>query len=344
MESKLIKNINAYPVLRQRFMEYISGVNVLPEGYTKEKLFWDYIDVRRHNPGRRVSMSEYMIFGFYDLSYLEQQAYLTDVEATLMMRPYNGQAEKYLKDKVCFLRAFPEFVHRDWLYLPEASEAEFRSFAEKHPVMALKPQSSSWGIGFKKLNAAEAGDLGALYAELAEKGYLAEEFLTSDPELAAYHPASLNTLRIITMRSGYRFTAFGGGLRVGNNGRSVDNAHGGGIFCEIDPASGTIITDGLDEFGNVYLSHPVTGVSFRGNTVPLWDEAVELCREASKKLDCLRVVGWDVAVLPGGRLELIEGNHNPGMNIVQAPAKHGVRGKFASMLGDYFSGVTEDMQ
>jgi hypothetical protein len=43
-----------------------------------------------------------------------------------------------------------------------------------------------------------------------------------------------------------------------------------------------------------------------------------------------------VAILPGGKLELIEGNHNPGMNIVQAPAKHGVHDKFAHMLLDFY--------
>ena len=37
-----------------------------------------------------------------------------------------------------------------------------------------------------------------------------------------------------------------------------------------------------------------------------------------------------------GKLELIEGNHNPGMNIVQAPAKHGVHDKFAHMLLDFY--------
>lgn len=54
------------------------------------------------------------------------------------------------------------------------------------------------------------------------------------------------------------------------------------------------------------------------------------------ELPCLRVVGWDVAILLNGCLELIEGNHSPGMNIVQAPAKHGVHKRFASMLLDYY--------
>ena len=80
----------------------------------------------------------------------------------------------------------------------------------------------------------------------------------------------------------------------------------------------------------------MTGMQFRGVQIPFWEEICALCKEASQALPCLRVVGWDVAILSDGRLELIEGNHSPGMNIVQAPAKHGVHDKFESMLLDYY--------
>lgn len=338
-ENLLVKNLRAYPVLRKRFKAYIKGVERLPEGFTENKLFNDYLKVRRQNPEKRVSMSEYMIFGFYGLSTAEQKKFLTDTEATLLMRPYNRESEAYLKDKVRFLKNFSEFVQRDWLYLPESSPEEFCEFVGRHHVVALKPQFSSWGIGFRKITEetlAAVDDMDAFFQELCRKKYLAEQFIESDASLAAFHPASLNTLRVITFRNGERFAVFGCGLRVGNNGLHVDNAHGGGIFCEVDPESGRIITDGLDEHGNSYVAHPMTGVPFRNAQIPYWAEIKDLCRQASQTLPCLHVVGWDVAVLPGGQLELIEGNHNPGMNIVQAPAKRGVRDRFESMLLDFY--------
>ena len=284
-------------------------------------------------------MSEYMIFGFYGLTTAQQKQYLTDVEATLLMRPYNSAAEPYLKSKVTFLKNFTQFVSRGWLYLPESDLAAFDAFVHRYHSIALKPQYSSWGIGFRKLTEAEwdaASDRQALFDELCAGKYLAEEFIRSDASLAHFHPESLNTLRVITFRRGERFEVFGAGLRVGNNGLHVDNAHGGGIFCEIDPATGVIMTDGLDEHGNSYILHPMTGVRFRGTPIPQWEEICAFCRSAAQTLPCLRVVGWDVAILPGGKLELIEGNHNPGMNIVQAPAKHGVHDKFAHMLLDFY--------
>lgn len=336
MKNKLIRSIQVYPELREKFMSYSQGIETLPPGFTRNKLFWDYISVRFKNPGRRVSMSEYIIFAYYNLSTALQQEFLTDVEATLLMRPYNTESQPVLQDKVTFLNAFAPLINRDWLYLKNASFEEFEEFAGKHPTMALKPPLSSWGVGFKKLEITPETNLRAVFEELAAGGYLAEEFLASAPELAKYHPASLNTFRVITFRRDERFEVFGAGLRVGNNGRNVDNAHGGGIFCEIDPKTGVIITDGLDECGNNYVAHPLTGVRFKGNVIDRWDEIIELCRRASMTLPCLRVVGWDIAVLQDGRLEIIEGNHNPGMNIVQAPAKRGVRRKFEAMLIDFY--------
>lgn len=339
LDNFLVKNLRAYPVLRRRFKAYVKGIDRLPQGFTKRKLFYDYIKVRRHNPEKRVSMSEYTIFGFHSLSLEEQKKYLTDTEATLLMRPYNAESEPYLKDKVAFLENFSDFVSREWLYLPDASREEFIDFVKRNGAVALKPKLSSWGIGFLKLTAQELEkieDMDAFYQEMLDGKYLAEQFIQSDERLARFHPESLNTIRVISFRNGERFEIFGCGLRVGNKGLHVDNAHGGGIFCEIDPKTGLIITDGLDEHGNYYECHPMTGVRFKGEQIPCWQEIVDLCRRASMTLPCLKVVGWDVAVLPGGKLELIEGNHNPGMNIVQAPAKHGVHDKFANMLINFY--------
>ena len=147
-ENYIVKNVRAYPVLREKFMAYMKGVKNLPEGFRENKLFHDYLKVRRNNPEKRVSQSEYMIFGFYNLSTGEQKKYLTDVEATRLMRPYNNDSEPYLKSKATFLKNFTRFIHRGWLYVPKASYEEFCDFLHKYRTIALKPQYSSWGIGF----------------------------------------------------------------------------------------------------------------------------------------------------------------------------------------------------
>ena len=84
MKNKLIRSIQVYPQLREKFMAYIEGVQKMPAGYNREKLFWDYISVRFKNPGRRVSMSEYMIFGFYNIAPPLQQGRLNVGEVLLL--------------------------------------------------------------------------------------------------------------------------------------------------------------------------------------------------------------------------------------------------------------------
>ena len=176
-DNYIVRNIKAYPVLKKKFMTYIEGEEQLPEGFTENKLFHDYLKVRRNNPEKRVSQSEYMIFGFYNLPVEEQKKYLTDIEATRLMRPYNNDSEKYLKDKLSFLRNFSRFVSRGWMYVPEASFEEFCDFVHKYHVIALKPQYSSWGIGFIRLTEEDFDakeDKEAFYQKMIKGRYLAE--------------------------------------------------------------------------------------------------------------------------------------------------------------------------
>lgn len=53
-ENKLVKNLRAYPVLHKRWCGYVKGVRELPEGFTAEQLFHDYLKVRRSNPEKQM--------------------------------------------------------------------------------------------------------------------------------------------------------------------------------------------------------------------------------------------------------------------------------------------------
>ena len=327
-QNKLVKNLRAYPVLRKRWRGYIRGVRALPEGFTEDKLFHDYLRVRRSNPEKRVSMSEYMIFGFYGLTTAQQKQYLTDVEATLLMRPYNSIAEPYLKSKVTFLKNFSQFVSRGWLYLPESDPEAFDAFVHRYHVIALKPQYSSWGIGFRKLTEAEwdaAPDRQALFDELCAGKYLAEEFVQSDESLARFHPASLNTLRVITFRRGDRFEVFGAGLRVGNNGRRHLLRDRPGHRRHHDRrtrrARQQLPLPSDDRRALPGRGDPAVGGGARLLPQRRADAAVSACRRLGRGHFARRQAGAH------------RGQPQP---IVQAPAKHGVHDKFAHMLLDFY--------
>ena len=166
---------------------------------------------------------------------------------------------------------------------------------------------------------------------------LVEEALQQHPEMSALYPYSLNTLRVCTLTDDkgdahvlYSF------VRTGRHGSFVDNSTSGGLNALICD-DGVIRRPAMsDKTGMYFDMHPDTCTPFINFRVPYFDEAIALCKKAAKVRPNMRYVGWDVAILPGGKLELIEGNHNPGMNIVQAPAKHGVHDKFAHMLLDFY--------
>ena len=83
-----------------------------------------------------------------------------------------------------------------FIHIPQSVLAAFDAFVHRYHSIGLKPQYSSWGIGFRKLTEAEwdaASDRQALFDELCADKYLAEEFIRSDASLAHFHPESLNT-------------------------------------------------------------------------------------------------------------------------------------------------------
>lgn len=149
-------------------------------------------------------------------------------------------------------------------------------------------------------------------AATSKNALLVEPLIVNHPELAKFHPASLNTLRIITMR-----TPSGGVevcraiMRFGAEGKTVDNMAAGGVAVPVS-AEGI-----LSEFGHrkqinlpPYRAHPDTGVKFKGTVVPYWKESVELCMNIRRNF-CpeLFVIGFDVAITPTGPL-IVEINKN----------------------------------
>ena len=76
--------------------------------------------------------------------------------------------------------------------------------------------------------------------------------------------------------------------------------------------NGYVYVEAIDRLDNIYAEHPVTKCPIVGFKVPMFKEAVDLVKEASKVVPEIGYVGWDVAI---GKNEpiLIEGNCFPGV-------------------------------
>ena len=141
--------------------------------------------------------------------------------------------------------------------------------------------------------------------------------------MAALHPASLNTVRICTLKLKDRVVVFRPVLRMGRGNSVVDNAAQGGIIVAVDAATGICLEKGVDESGNRYLRHNDTNVVLPGFQIPKWDEAVAMVTELAHVVEGNKYIGWDMALTDNGWV-MVEGNPR-GQLLIQIASQKGIK-------------------
>jgi hypothetical protein len=211
-------------------------------------------------------------------------------------------------------------------------------------IVFIKLRHGMQGEGVHRVTAETLGDartFEALHQDLIKGSYIFQEALQQHPAVSAIYPHSINTIRMDTFvhddGQAEPLSAF---MRFGGDGRHIDNACSGGCFVGIEFQSGCLKTYGhrlLEQGGGVYATHPTTGFRFEGFKIPFFSEAKSLVAQAALVAPANRLVGWDVAIQPGGPA-LIEGNHNYGV-YVQDMAFEGYRRHptFAQILDRFAS-------
>lgn len=295
------------------------------------------MDCARLTFTRGILPEEYFLrYQFHLRSKAEQAGFLTLLEAQLLTWRLSREIRDVFWHKDRFLKTFNAFVNREWFVPVKGAEDSFHAFCRRHPHLLAKPRASTEGRGIRLLGPEETRDPGALFQQMLKEDYLLEEVLRGDERLAAFHPPSLNTLRVVTLYNGIGFHILGAVARFGRGGSAIDNVSAGGLYAELDPASGIIVTEGMDKDGNRYDKHPDTGYCFKGFQVPRWPEAVAMAQEAVKVLPNTRISGWDIAPLRDGGIALIEGNHMPDFDLLQQPRGRGIKKEFEDLLRNMF--------
>lgn len=276
-----------------------------------------------------VSYSEYMYqYEFWHLNEDERRKYISRLEMRLFYeRTIPEHIGKLFRNKVDFLRHFDSFIHRKWIITKDVTFEEFRDFVRNTDCIA-KPIEGSLGTGIFKIPRGEVDE--SLFKKCVAENLLIEECISNENSIAQFHKYSLNTIRLTTVSR--RGEVLGTFLRVGRHGNIVDNAHAGGIFAQINPDTGEIESDGIDTDGHRYVTHPDSGVPFKGFEIPRWKEILDICRAAHSVVPEATVVGWDICIDSNNNIEIIEGNHLPDVDVLQSPLKIGIREKVESML------------
>lgn len=137
---------------------------------------------------------------------------------------------------------------------------------------------------------------------------LVQEVVVQDPVIAEIAPASVNTLRMMTMlrRSGEAIV-IGASMRFSVGSSFVDNWSAGGVAVGVDHENGELKKWGFDKRGNMYTHHPVSDIEFSGFSIPRWSEAVGLGLRVQQALPFVKILGLDLAFTEDG-VVLIEIN------------------------------------
>lgn len=280
-----------------------------------------------------VSYKEYAeMYEFYKKTEEERNEYVSLLRMTYFYRRYNnGAALPVLRDKQRFLKTYSKYIHRKWLYAPESSFAQFEQLITESDCI-VKPCDEARGKGvFKIYKDADHTKDKALYESCVKNRMMVEQCIEACEELKAFHPQSLNTIRVVTIAGKEKACVFSGVFRVGVGDSVVDNTHAGGVSAQINPQNGVIETDGADSKGNRYLCHPDSGLQFKGFRIPQWDALAETCCELAKKIEN-PITGWDVVINNKGQVEFIEANFGPDLDVMQVRYGYGIKKRLYALI------------
>ena len=284
-------------------------------GRSKFVMFFDMVGAAvKHGAG----YYDYMMYGFFDKN-VKRDTYLTRIRNKKLL-DYMNDAEigQAIDNKNEFQKKFSQYMKRDFLDGRTASYEEFEAFmADKESAFA-KPESGDSGRGVEKLYKKDYNTLKDMYDYIKSKGDCAiEECIIQHPEMNRLYPHAINCMRVVTDRVGDEVYVAYVILKCGNGGSVCDNSGQGGLICAVDKETGVVKSIATDDLiAHSYEKHPETGVEFKGFKIPMYDEAIAMCKEAALIVPEVRHIGWDVGLSDKGPV-LVEGNIWAGTDLVQ---------------------------
>lgn len=280
---------------------------------------------------------EYFSYGFKDYDETKRASFMTDMQKNKACVKYSG-LEPYLKeitDKYAFYQLMQPFFCRKVFHVNASTDKnQFMAFAMEQKSLFCKNNLGSRGCGVFAAEVDEEKDAIRLFEQLTqnkETNWVVEEKIIQCKETAQWNPSCVNTVRLPAFITKAGFKVLDPFFRTGRVGSVVDNAGQGGVFAGIDPETGVIITDGVDEMGHRYVIHPDSGLTFRGWQIPRWKELIETAEKAHRTIPHHKYIGWDFALTDKGWV-LIEGNW--GQMVGQYATKVGVKELFMKYIKD----------
>ncbi len=175
----------------------------------------------------------------------------------------------------------------------------------------------------------------------AYKGsFLIQAVVKQHPELARFHPYSLNTIRVMTYRSvkTNEVVIPMAMLRMGVDQSVVDNASSNGIAVAIDE-NGFLNNMAFNQFGKCFETHPTTNLKFEGSRVPNFNMIRSVAIRLSNLVPYQRIVGWDFSIDADGDPVLIELNIGTGTWMYQIVTGKPLFGIYSNEVKEYIDSL-----
>ena len=251
-------------------------------GWTKDEAFEHFADARKRT---RCTIKEFFIYRMDELTEEEQaEVFLAWNSRAIRMEYDNLKFSNMLMDKEWSNNYFSGYLKRTWCVNTNISFDEFKEKFQGVSKLIYKPAFGSRGKGAEavKLNPENMKEAYDYIVSLPDG--VVEEFVKQHEDMNRLTPASVNTIRIVTVSSKAKPVTVDGkyadiayaAVRIGGGNSIVDNFHSGGVVAAIDLEKGVICTNAADMNGNVYESHPVTGTVFKGFVIPCCEDAKKL--------------------------------------------------------------------
>lgn len=223
---------------------------------------------------------------------------------------------KKLSNKLEFNKEFTDCIQRRFWTNDEESDLEsFRKFWDGMDEAMYKPLTLFQARGIRKIKAPE--NMEEAYEELKSgPQVLLEEVVKQHSAVNEIYPNCVNTVRLVTLLKDDEFKVLCSFMKFGKDGSVVDNMAAGGMIAGVDEVNGVIETGAVDRDGNVHMVHPNTGKPIKGFKIPNFDDALRITEKATRKVEGINFVGWDVAICQD-KAVIIEGNSLPGLMAYQ---------------------------
>lgn len=295
------------------------------------------------------SYEECLNYDFEHKTHEEKSEYMTFRLRLLYIEHLSNKHDKHLLfNKYETYQLFKDEYKRDVILCK--SELDFGPFCEfvrEHPVFVAKPTDMSGGRGVHKASVEGLNEqaLQQFYRALLEEGkanqekFLAgqeqsvvlEELIDQDERMAAFNPASVNGIRLNTVRVNGKIHVYQPWFKVGCGGHFLTSAVFGTMDAGIDAKTGIVDTPGFKENGERYEYHPDNHLPILGFQIPQWDELLDLAKNCAQRLPTLGYVGWDFVLSKQGWC-IMEGNYS-GDFMWQMYRNRGMKKDFEDLIG-----------